>query len=109
MCISDLNRKISLEEPTLVQDSIGGSTTTWAEIKSLWAKIEPKSASQIKWSDQLQHRITHKITVRYSASLILDIDQRIIYKSRIFHIKGFRNLMESNTFYEIDAEEGSAS
>lgn len=107
--IQNLNRRITLEEPQLIQDDIGGSEKTWVLISKLWSKIEPKSASQVKFSEQLQHRVTHKITVRYFKSPSLKIDQRIIYDNRIFQIKGFRNLMEQNQFFEIDAEEGSAS
>lgn len=108
-CVENMNRRISLEKEVRTQDEIGGNSVQWVEISKMWARIEPKTANQIQWSAQLQHRVTHRITVRYARSLILDSSQRIIFDGRIFHIQGFRNVEEQNLLYEIDCEEGKAS
>ena len=88
-------------------DGMGGSTPVWGTFSTVWAEIKPVSASQRKFSDQLEHRVTHKIKIRYLASL--SSEMRISYDSRTFHIHSFRNLDERGRFIEIMAEEGGPS
>lgn len=102
-----LRNQIVIQTNTLTVDGIGGNTETWATFATVWARIEPLSANQVFFSESLQHRVTHKITIRDLASL--SSKMRISFDSRIFYIKSFRDLLEKNRFTEIMAEEGAAS
>lgn len=103
----DLRHKITIEQVTRVSDGQGGFTETWSTFAAPWAKVEPLSAGQKLWAESLQHRISHKVTTRYFAGVTSDM--RITWGSRVFHIKGIRNLEEKSRWLEISAEEGAAS
>ena len=105
--IGEMRNRIIIQSQTRTADSMGGFTVAWAEFKTVWAKVEPMSASQVFWARHLEHRVTHRITMRYLAGVTSDM--RISFGSRIFHIKGIRNIEERNRFMELVAEEGAAS
>lgn len=105
--VGKLRKRIVIQSQTRTMDDTGGNTVTWGTFATVWAEIEPKSANQVLWSMSLQHRVTHKVTIRQLVGV--DSSMRILYGSRIFQIHGFRNLEEFGRFMEIDAEEGQAS
>lgn len=103
--VSEMRHLITIEQRTLTSDGRGGSEETWATFATAYAKITPKSAKEIWQSDKLDHRITHSLLMRYVSGVTADM--RISFDSRIFHIKGIRDLEERKRFHEIDAEEGA--
>jgi SPP1 family predicted phage head-tail adaptor len=103
--IGEMRERVVLQSPTLTSDSRGGASESWSTVATVWAKIEPKSASQVLFSQQLQHRITHKFTIRYRSDVLST--WRITFDSRTFHIQGVRDLMERGRYLEIDCEEGT--
>ena len=105
--IGAMRHRITIETPTRVSDGMGGATITWATHATAWSKVEPMSANQVFWARHLEHRVTHKITLRYVAGITSDM--RVSFESRIFHIKGIRDLEERNRFIELTCEEGAAS
>ncbi len=109
MTIDMLRHRIVIEEVALTGDGLGGQTELYSTHATVWAKIEPVSANQISFSQSLEHRVTHKITVREYSGLVLKSDMRITFESRIFHIRSFRNMLERDKFIEIMAEEGAPS
>ena len=105
--IKDLRHSVTIQERTLTADGQGGSTESWSTFTTAWVAIEPTSAAQQFYAQHLKHRVTHKITARYFSGLTSDM--RIIFGSRTFHVRGYRDLEERNRFYEIMAEEGAPS
>jgi SPP1 family predicted phage head-tail adaptor len=102
-----LDRKISIQELIKSPDGQGGKEQSWQEIFSTFANLKPMSANQVLFSANLQHRVTHKVYIRYRSGL--NISQRIIYGDRIFQIRGIINIDERNRWLEISTEEGAAS
>lgn len=102
-----LDRKISIQRLVKTSDGQGGQSQEWQEVFSTLAELKPMSASQVLFSANLQHRVTHKIYIRYRQGI--EISQRIVYGERIFQIKGIINIDERNRWLEITTEEGAAS
>lgn len=105
--IGKLRHRIVIQKPTLSTDSIGGKTETWSTLDTVFAAIEPVSANQTWMAERLEHRVTHKITIRYRDDLTSDM--RIYFDSRYFYIQGFRKILETDHWSEIMAAEGEAS
>lgn len=103
----DLRHRITVERSTETRDDYGGQTVAWTTRFSAWAKITPMSTSQILYARQLEHRVSHKIVIRFRDDI--EIDDRISYDSRIFHVRGYKNVEERDRWLEIEAEEGAAS
>lgn len=110
MCelVGEMNRRIDIEYPESVVDDTGGfEPVEWKHFKTVWAHIEPLKGTQVLWSQTLQHRVTHKVTIRYLKGL--KSDMRFIFEGRVFQIQAFRDIEESHRFMEVMAEEGKAS
>jgi SPP1 family predicted phage head-tail adaptor len=103
--IGKLREYIAVENPTETPDSVGGYTVTWSTFANVWAKIEPTNSQHQYHSENLEYRVTHKITIRELAGL--NIKMRISFENRIFHIRGFRDILERDRFQELLCEEGS--
>lgn len=104
----ELRHRVTIQQLSETRDSQGGfNDPSWSTRATVWAKITPVSTSQEFFSERLEHRITHKIFIRYRSDL--NIKDRISYGSRIFQVQGFKDPDERKRFLEISAEEGSAS
>ena len=102
--IGKLREFVTIQTPTESDDGFGGKTVTWGTFAQVWARIDPITASQ-KWhANQLEHNVSHKVTIRELAGLTSSM--RISWESRIFHVRDFRELGERDRWVEIMAEEG---
>lgn len=105
--IADLKHRITFQQLTNTPDGQGGFTEAWANIASVpevWAKVEPVSASERFFSQQIQPLVTHKVTIRWRNDL--NASMRISHEGRIFQIHGIRSLDEERFWTLIDAQEG---
>lgn len=105
--IGELKKRIVIETVTQTSDGIGGFTETWATFVSAWASINPMKANEVFWAGHLEHRVTHKIMIRYQSGVLPKM--RVSFGGRYFYIKGVRNIDEMNRFLELMCEEGVAA
>lgn len=107
----DLRHRVTFEKQTRVADGAGGWTDSWAAERSCWAKVEPLSGRERQSAMQLEHPVTHRVTVRYSSVVAGyhrdgEPRRRIDFKGRKLHIVAIVNLEEANLWLEIMAIEG---
>jgi SPP1 family predicted phage head-tail adaptor len=102
-----LKHRIVVEQSARESDEMGGSTLTWSTFATLWASITPMKAGEVFWAKHLEHRVTHKIMIRYYEGITAAM--RISFDSRYFHVKAVRNIDEKNEWMELVAEEGVAT
>lgn len=89
-------------------DGAGGSVSeTWATSFSCWAKIDPKAGREIVAADQVVHRLTHVITIRYRTGVTTAM--RVVYESRTLAILAMREILENGRFIELNCEESAPS
>jgi SPP1 family predicted phage head-tail adaptor len=65
-----LRSELSLQASTLVPDGMGGHTESWAEVATVFARIEPISATSAFGPDQTVETVTHRITLRWRNGVI---------------------------------------
>ena len=58
-------QELTLEAATLAPDGAGGHAETWAEVATLFARVEPVSAASRFGADQTLERVTHRVTMRW--------------------------------------------
>ncbi|MCK4824251.1 phage head closure protein [bacterium] len=104
MQIGFLNKRIILQQPTLVSDGMGGHSTTWTtgEI-TVWSAIWPVSGKEQIQSMQNVGIITHKIRIRYRSAL--NVSWRIKFGSRYFNIVSIVNPEERREWLDIMCKE----
>jgi len=105
-----LNRLVSVQSRSTTKDSLGGQSTTWTEVKQVWAEITTLTVGARMAAAALQTEITHQITVRYDADLWdsprTAATYRIVYNGRYFDIQGIDNQDERNREIVLNAIEG---
>lgn len=104
-----LNRRITLQRQSTVQDSFGGPVRTWLNVATVWADIQPLTGRELESAQRMASEISHQITVRYQVSLTdtrVVSGYRALYKARSFNIHAALNEDESNVLITLLASEG---
>ena len=83
---SELNKRITLQQPTRAADGMGGFTVSWADAATVWAAIWPVSAAERISASKETGEITHRIRIRYRSGI--RSSWRIKYGDRYFNIAG---------------------
>lgn len=108
---SSLRNLVTLQQPALTPDTLGGYTRSWTNVADMWADIEPLAGRDITnerfAAQQLQARITHRVHVRYRAGITTDM--RLLYESRALYIRAVIDAGELKRDLEILAEEGAGA
>lgn len=104
-----LNRRIKIQRPSTIKDSLGAPSRSWIDVATVWAEIQPLSGREAIIASRISAEISHQITVRYQA--IFDSPQqvaqmRVLYKSRIFNIHSALNEDEKRVQVILLASEG---
>ncbi len=105
--IAELRHRITFQRVAQVSDGMGGFTTTWNNIATVWAKVEPVTASERIYSERLETQRSHKVKIRYRDDITTDM--RFTFKSRVFQIHGVHSPDERNGYTFIDAEENQGT
>jgi len=79
-----LRSEFALQACTTAPDGLGGHTETWAEVATVFARIEPVSASSMFGADQTLETVTHRITMRWRSGVTSGM--RLARQHRIFDI-----------------------
>ena len=89
-----LNKKITIQQTTETQSSIGEVINTWATFAIVWAAIEPLLGREYFESQQVNAEETIRFRIRYVAGITPKM--RISWHSRLFDIRSIINVRERN-------------
>jgi SPP1 family predicted phage head-tail adaptor len=73
MRAGDLNKRITIYQLVTgspVADELGNPNTTWDDIETVWAAIEPISGREFWAQQQVQSEITVRIRIRYRDDIL---------------------------------------
>ena len=79
-----LRSELALQAATTVPDGLGGHTENWTEIATVFARIEPVSATSRFGPDQTMETVTHRVTLRWRNGVAAGM--RFARQGRIFDI-----------------------
>jgi len=105
MQAGSLRHRIEIQHRTEASDGIGGKTTTWTRYCYARAGIWPLKASEALEAMRLEHRITHRIRIRYISGI--EASMRIKFGTRYFDIVSIINREERNKELDLMATEGT--
>lgn len=104
-----LRKRVTFQTRSTAQDAAGQQLTTWADVFTASASIEPVSARELLAAQAVRSEISHKITLRYRSEFANPqtvAAMRCVYKGRIFNIGGALNFEERNRTVELLVAEG---
>ena len=79
-----LRSEFSLQACATTPDGLGGHTESWPEVATVFAQIEPVSASSKFGADQTLETVTHRITMRWRSDVASGM--RLTKQGRVFDI-----------------------
>lgn len=59
-----LDQRVIVEAETASEDPGGGQATAWVFVAEVWASVVPLSGRETVSADQLQARVSHRVTIR---------------------------------------------
>jgi len=83
-----LNKRVTVYQKVTgspAVDSLGQPNTSWEELDTVWAAVEPLSGREFWAQQQVQSEITSRIRIRYRSDII--VGMKITYHSRTYIIK----------------------
>lgn len=110
MHAGNLRSLVSVQQRTATLDSYGQQSTTWTEVKKVYAHISGLTGRELVLAQAVNTEVSHEITVRWDAALWADpktaAAYRIVLGSRVFDIHGVVNVDERNRMVVLQAAEG---
>lgn len=91
-----LRHELVLEEPARDADALGGHVANWSAVATVWAQLEPVTASPVSRADSEDAEITHRIVVRFDPRVWRG--RRFTTNGRIFAIRAVRDLDETGRY-----------
>jgi SPP1 family predicted phage head-tail adaptor len=104
--IGKLTQRGSIQTETEVVDDYGGRVRTWADSATVWMRIQPVSGDERVFGMQINDRVTHKITMRYTN---ITQKNRISHKGKIYNIRAILNEESRDRKLVLMVEEGVAT
>lgn len=96
MQIGKLNKRVTLQAPTVTQGASGGVVKGWSEVATVWAAIRHFSGNERAASSAggqvAEARV--EITIRYRAAVTPQI--RVLHGGTIYNVRHVNNFMEKN-------------
>lgn len=97
--IGELNRRLEIQAPKKVSDGLGGFTTTWSTIDTVWAAIKPLRGTEQIYAMQTTSGVNGRIVIRYRQNLRMSWRGKL--GSRIFNFKSLVQTDDDKKFIEI--------
>jgi len=102
-----LRHLVILQSPTGSRDAVGERTTTWTDVDTVRASIDPVVAGERYVDPQIVGSITHRLRIRYGSEIAaIDSTWRVLFGTRIFTISGVRDIREKHHSMELLCNEG---
>ena len=104
MRISDLNRRVLIQQRSTTKDSFGQQSTAWTDLLTCWAHIEPLSGRELVNAQAVNAEVTHTVTIRYRSNVTASM--RVLYQGRIFNITAVIDPDTSHVWTSLNCSEG---
>ncbi|MFT0533932.1 phage head closure protein [Castellaniella hirudinis] len=103
-----LNRKITIQKRTQVQDESGQPKDAWTDVAKLWAWVKTQTGMGSLRNDQAgsvsMSLVAYSFRIRYRPSVTDDM--RVVYGGLNFDIKQVRHDLADHDWTDIVCEEG---
>lgn len=91
----ELNRKITFQEEIIGQDPVTGEmVTTWTDLATVFAKVEPLVGREYMAAAAMHAEDTTKFTCRYRGDL--NASMRIAFAGKHYNIQSIQNIRSGN-------------
>ena len=101
---SMLRRRITVQSRASSLDSFGQQITTWTDLLSCWASIEPLSGSELIAAQAVSSELSHTVTILYRVTVTAAM--RVIYQGRVLNIQSVTDPDTAHVALQLLCSEG---
>lgn len=99
-----MNTSVDVQRPTKTRGTEGGQSASWpTTYAGLRCRIQPLSAREAVLYGRETEQVTHRMYI--DASVIIGIQDRVIYSSRTFFVVGVRDTDEQGRLKVVELRE----
>ncbi|MEM7619807.1 MAG: phage head closure protein [Pseudomonadota bacterium] len=103
MNVGQLRRRLDIEQLNRVSDGAGGYATSWVNVDTVWAKVEPKIGRERLIAEQVSSRTNYDIVIRYRSDITAEM--RFRDGTQVFHILSFFDENDQKSYLKCICEE----
>lgn len=107
--IGAMNRRVTLQSPTITRDEAGGEVLTWADVMTVWAYVNPLAGHELINAQAAFADVSHLIIIRWQAAFAdpqAVAKMRVVYAGRHFAIGSAIDIDMDHRFVAISAKDG---
>lgn len=103
MDIALMNRRITIQENTVVTDNIGNHTSSWADFYTCWATVSGESGSENEAAGQTVDDTNASFTIRYCEKIkdISTDSYRVKFGDALYDIIGIDHMNYKRKCYKL--------
>lgn len=94
-----IRKRVAIQTAVTTRDDIGGWAEAWSTTLTRWARVEPLQGKELLAAQQLEARVTHRVTLRYVAGLAPT--QRLLLGTRVLAILRVLDLEEYHVTHQL--------
>lgn len=84
MRAGELRHRVTIQQATTSRDEFGAEVQTWADVATVWAKVETTAGDETIDAARASASLTHTITIRNRTGLLPT--QRVLWGERVLEI-----------------------
>jgi len=81
----DLRHRVTIQQLVSSFDEYNAPVETWQDVATVWAAVEPLSGREYFAAEQVQARVTTRITIRYRAGI--EPTMRVLWSGKTYNIR----------------------
>lgn len=97
-----LNERVTIQVPRETRNTLGESYVTWADLATVWARVEGMSSREVLQAMQANAIVSHKIHIRFRDGVTHEA--RVVWRGRTMEIASVVE-RQNRTMLEIMARE----
>lgn len=94
-----LRHRITIQDKVTVPDGYGGMTSTWQDVATVWASVEPLKGKELYEAHQMKAELTHRVRIRYVEGI--KPQMRIVFRGRELAIEAIIDPEERHESLEL--------
>ncbi|WP_436640006.1 phage head closure protein [Microbaculum sp. FT89] len=106
MPLGRLRSRVTLQAPVDADDGAGGTTRSWQDVATLWARVEPLRASERVEAERIEAAVDIRVTIRWRPDV--GPAMRLSFGTRVFEIRGLIDREERHRYLDCLCEETPA-
>jgi SPP1 family predicted phage head-tail adaptor len=104
--VGQMRERVAIYSQAQAVDVVGDITTTWTQVATCWARMEPLSANQVELAGRDDATRRYQMTVRYRTDITTN--SRIMWRGRRFDVQGITDPTEQRVFLTVYLSEINA-